>query len=622
MKLHRCSHRESAKQPRRGAARAARRARGRRPRVGAGLDDQHASTGAGTCILHTYQPGRLGLAFRLNVDHEEPRRRYSCCRSEDLVRGREPVFRKAGAPFCGPCIYVSGVCPAVSRPKKRGNEGRRKPGGMCRLHISSRQWQVADDCGCIGFELGAASGPPACPRERKQRRFVGEATGRRDRDGDRPRREGLRDEFDGGPRRRGEEERARRRGPQKGDRRRPTRGGRRRGEADRVVIEGNHDDFRPPALLGALQIDRISQGKARRPPRRGGDLFAGLGAVVGRRPLPLEELGAGPNRVVCCKLHVVWTAHRRVDEKPALGVVEAVHRLLIPLHRPRLGPIDDGGELDGMGVVASGKRTNNLENRVLYKNLEGTTVARNVGRSLGLQLFLGLDGARLPRIRALHPLPLVEEARVGRSDHRPKVLFDFTHRFGFVAVRNRLGKDFDDLRKVPKKQPLGALKFVMTDVLGKGPVALNHLAGDPLWAHLFASQPWVCQHKCIEFGPEELGLRAVVGDLFQFGHSLFVLDAGRLQFGHLLGFPLLDLFAENRVGVFANALHGGEQIEGVVLGTGPLCRSRRRPTVGRGAGNLAGSPARHLLDDIAEEEGLRMHQGAIPLQFGVDDETF
>ena len=118
--------------------------------------------------------------------------------------------------------------------------------------------------------------------------------------------------------------------------------------------------------------------------------------------------------------------------------------------------------------------------------------------------------------------------------------------------------------KIAQQNALGALQFVVADVIGEGAERLEHLARDGLGIDVFLAHPRVAVGEGVEGGIDEFAVGLGIFQVLQFFDALFVGDAFHLHLGHLAVFQAVELFAQDDVRVLDDGFHHGQQNEGVI----------------------------------------------------------
>ena len=117
---------------------------------------------------------------------------------------------------------------------------------------------------------------------------------------------------------------------------------------------------------------------------------------------------------------------------------------------------------------------------------------------------------------------------------------------------------------MPQQNALGALQFVVADVIGERAERFEHLPRDGFRPDVFLAHPRMLVGKGVEGGIDELPVRLRVFELLQFLHPLVVFDPFHLHLGHLLVLHLVELFAQDDVRVFEDGFHERQQDERVI----------------------------------------------------------
>ncbi len=126
---------------------------------------------------------------------------------------------------------------------------------------------------------------------------------------------------------------------------------------------------------------------------------------------------------------------------------------------------------------------------------------------------------------------------------------EFEERLGFVEVlgfrggRDGLGEDFVNLAEVAEEDGFGAFELIGFNVVFKGLVILDHLAGDGLGFDVFAAEIGMAEFEGVEGGVDELGTGLGMFDFFEHFDAVVIFHALVLEPGHKLGFQEIDLFA-------------------------------------------------------------------------------
>ena len=137
-------------------------------------------------------------------------------------------------------------------------------------------------------------------------------------------------------------------------------------------------------------------------------------------------------------------------------------------------------------------------------------------------------GAQRLVVRVAHLLPFVQQARVHLADHRAQVELHLPHRVGLGAVGHGLAEHLVDAVQVPQQHALGALQFVVADVIGERAELLEHLAGDGLGPDVLLAHPRVLVGEGVEGRSRRTrGCGFGIFELLQLLHPLVVFHARR-----------------------------------------------------------------------------------------------
>lgn len=183
------------------------------------------------------------------------------------------------------------------------------------------------------------------------------------------------------------------------------------------------------------------------------------------------------------------------------------------------------------------------------------------------------------------------------SDEGVEVDLHFADLVGFCGIWNGLGEDFVDAGEVAEEQSFRALEFVDLDVIGEGPVVLEHFPHDGFGADVFLSDPRVAVGEGVEAGVDELAQGFGVLEFLEFLHPVQVIHALLFELGEFLRLHAIELTSEDGFRILEDGFHDGEEVEGVegVVGV----------ELGEG------------LDEVEREH---LVHGEILLQIGVDPE--
>ena len=162
-------------------------------------------------------------------------------------------------------------------------------------------------------------------------------------------------------------------------------------------------------------------------------------------------------------------------------------------------------------------------------------------------------------IRVAHLFPFIDQAGIDLPDHRAQIKLHFADRIVLGGVGHGLRQHFVNAGKMAQQQALGALQFVILDVIRKRAELLEHLARDRFRPDVFLAHPRMPVGKRVEGGIDEFAFRLGIFELLQFLHALVVFDALHLHLRHLLVFHLVELFAQDDIRVFEDGLHQREQ---------------------------------------------------------------
>ena len=100
--------------------------------------------------------------------------------------------------------------------------------------------------------------------------------------------------------------------------------------------------------------------------------------------------------------------------------------------------------------------------------------------------FLGF-GALV--IRIAHFFPFVQQAGIDLPDHRGEIKFHLAHLVVLGRVGNGLRQHLENAVQMAQQHALGALQFVVADVIGEGTERLEHLARDGFGPDIFLARP-------------------------------------------------------------------------------------------------------------------------------------
>ena len=125
-----------------------------------------------------------------------------------------------------------------------------------------------------------------------------------------------------------------------------------------------------------------------------------------------------------------------------------------------------------------------------------------------------------------------------------------------------------DAGEVAQEETLGAVEFVIPDVIGERPERFEHFACDGFGADVFLSDPGMAVGEGVEGGVDEFAFGLGVFELIELIHAILVFDALGLHFGDALALEFVQLPTEDDVGIFEDGLDEGDEIERVIRGVG------------------------------------------------------
>ncbi|OPZ71605.1 MAG: hypothetical protein BWY82_01664 [Verrucomicrobia bacterium ADurb.Bin474] len=166
----------------------------------------------------------------------------------------------------------------------------------------------------------------------------------------------------------------------------------------------------------------------------------------------------------------------------------------------------------------------------------------------------------------LHPLPLVQQARIDSSQQTLKVNQDLIHRIRPIHRGQGTLENMIHLRQVPQQQPFNLLNTVGFDVVAKAAVAFIHLPDDRLRMDVFLTHPGMLTGKGIEGVINEIPLRLWILEGFEAFHSLVILDSSCFPFRDLFLFHLHQLSPQDGIRILNNRFCEGNHLERVFGG--------------------------------------------------------
>lgn len=109
-----------------------------------------------------------------------------------------------------------------------------------------------------------------------------------------------------------------------------------------------------------------------------------------------------------------------------------------------------------------------------------------------------------------------------------------------------------------------AFEAVGFDVVFEGLPVLEHFAGDGFGPDVGVLEPWAGGDEGVVGVVDEFLAGFGPFDFLEFGHAVLEFDAFVFELGDEFAFQLVDLFAEDGIGVFEDGFDEGEDVEGVV----------------------------------------------------------
>ncbi len=162
--------------------------------------------------------------------------------------------------------------------------------------------------------------------------------------------------------------------------------------------------------------------------------------------------------------------------------------------------------------------------------------------------------ARFPGLGALvvriaHFFPFVQQAGIDLPDHGRQVKFHLAHLIVLGRIGHGLREHFENAVEVAQQDALGALQFVVANVIGEGAERLKHLTRDGLGTDVFLAHPRMPVGEGVEGGINKFAVGFGIFQLFQLFHALIVFQPLHLHLRHFLRFNFVQLLAQDDVGI-------------------------------------------------------------------------
>ena len=161
------------------------------------------------------------------------------------------------------------------------------------------------------------------------------------------------------------------------------------------------------------------------------------------------------------------------------------------------------------------------------------------------------------------PFPLVEQAGVDLADQFAEPLGDVVELFGFGVLGHGLGEGLVGVGQVAQHEAFGAGQAVVGDVVAEGHGPFVEVPGHRLRLDPVVGDPGVALAVGVVGDVEQVGQGLRIGDRFEEGHALVVVETVGLHLGDGLAPGLVFLGGQDLAGVVESLLDHRQDVEGV-----------------------------------------------------------